>query len=368
MEKILIKNEEFNIGKWSGGSTSEIAVFPRSAQYLERDFIWRLSSATVDLEESSFTRLPDYDRILMVLEGEAVLAHGQQRSVSLEQYEQDSFDGEIKTKCFGKIRDYNLMLRKGCQGRLELFSADSESHTLDLTVDSDHTNGSYGIFCCEGYVIAAVNGETTMIRAGEQLVVNCGEDERGEISVMGEGTGIFTEVLYSITAHAFEDVPEEKPSMGDYKTALKMVLGRNKWNRILQAKHGSGIWYDKILQKKLRFIDKSNINIIIWILGVILAIALLFGNLHTNIIFGILIGWTVVQVFIIAPIMYIVILPTPIKAHMKPVEELNEFERKLYEEEGNTDQDLEKLMGKYKSSDEEGFLRKGESRIKRLFK
>ena len=69
MKKRIYGKEQFNIGKWSGGETSEYAIYPESAKYIDRDFIWRLSSASVDVEESVFTKLPDYDRILMVLEG-----------------------------------------------------------------------------------------------------------------------------------------------------------------------------------------------------------------------------------------------------------------------------------------------------------
>ena len=112
----LYKHENYNTSSWSGGETRELAIYPERAKYLDRDFIWRLSSASSDQEESSFTRLPDYDRILMVLEGDIVLAHGEERTVGLKQYEQDTFDGAVKTKCFGNLKlNYNLIMRKGCR-------------------------------------------------------------------------------------------------------------------------------------------------------------------------------------------------------------------------------------------------------------
>ncbi|MBQ6370311.1 MAG: HutD family protein, partial [Firmicutes bacterium] len=76
----VIKKEQQKESNWSGGKTYELAIFPEDAKYLDRDFIWRLSTANSDREESSFTKLPDYDRILMVLEGDVVLAHGDVRS------------------------------------------------------------------------------------------------------------------------------------------------------------------------------------------------------------------------------------------------------------------------------------------------
>ena len=119
MKKILITEDKYKMSKWSGGNTREMAIYPGKADYLDRDFIWRLSSADSDLEESSFTKLPDYDRILMVLEGDVVLTYGGERSVSLKAGDQDAFDGAVKTKCFGKLKkDYNLIYRKGSKARM----------------------------------------------------------------------------------------------------------------------------------------------------------------------------------------------------------------------------------------------------------
>lgn len=54
---------------WSGGTTTEFYLFPRDGSYKERRFDLRISSATVDLEASDFTLLPDYQRIITPLEG-----------------------------------------------------------------------------------------------------------------------------------------------------------------------------------------------------------------------------------------------------------------------------------------------------------
>ena len=46
-----------------------VSIAPENGNYQSRDFLWRLSSATVELEESTFTSLPDFDRIILTLEG-----------------------------------------------------------------------------------------------------------------------------------------------------------------------------------------------------------------------------------------------------------------------------------------------------------
>ena len=56
------------VSRWSGGTTTQLAISPANALYADREFLWRVSSAVVELPESDFTPLPDYDRILMILE------------------------------------------------------------------------------------------------------------------------------------------------------------------------------------------------------------------------------------------------------------------------------------------------------------
>ena len=38
--------------KWSGGLTTQLGIAPAGAVYADRDFLWRLSSATVEDAES----------------------------------------------------------------------------------------------------------------------------------------------------------------------------------------------------------------------------------------------------------------------------------------------------------------------------
>ena len=120
MNYTLYRQEDYNTSQWMGGNTTELAIYPKTSKYLDRNFIWRLSSATIDVEESDFSKLPDYDRVLMVLEGEVVLSYEGQRVARLKALEQDRFDGGWKTKSFGKITDYNLMVRKGSEGYLDV--------------------------------------------------------------------------------------------------------------------------------------------------------------------------------------------------------------------------------------------------------
>lgn len=109
-------NSEYNTSNWSGGTTTELGIGPEESRYADRDFLWRISSATVDLEESTFTALPDYDRIIMTLEGDIDLCHNGGDWLHLKTFETHSFDGGDDTVSRGKVVDFNLMTRKGKAG------------------------------------------------------------------------------------------------------------------------------------------------------------------------------------------------------------------------------------------------------------
>lgn len=61
--------------KWSGGETTELFIYPENANYKAGNYQFRLSTATVEIEASTFTPLPGVDRTLIVLEGEMQLDH-----------------------------------------------------------------------------------------------------------------------------------------------------------------------------------------------------------------------------------------------------------------------------------------------------
>ncbi|SFR64688.1 HutD family protein [[Clostridium] aminophilum] len=113
----VVHRDDYKTTDWSGGKTTEIGIAPKGSEYADRDFLWRLSSATVDVEESEFTSLPDYNRIIMTLSGDISLSHNGERMIDLPEFTPHRFDGGDKTVSIGKVTDFNLMLRKGvCEG------------------------------------------------------------------------------------------------------------------------------------------------------------------------------------------------------------------------------------------------------------
>ncbi|MES2589470.1 MAG: HutD family protein [Bacteroidota bacterium] len=115
----IIKASNTKTTTWSGGTTSEIYIFPKGSDFQKRDFLFRLSVATVELEESTFTSLPEVNRTLMVLKGNLHLKHEGQHESHLNEFQQDSFKGEWTTKSVGKVTDFNLMCKGDTTGELK---------------------------------------------------------------------------------------------------------------------------------------------------------------------------------------------------------------------------------------------------------
>lgn len=158
---------DFSVTDWSGGTTTELAIEPEETSYQERTFLWRVSSATVDLEVSVFTSLPDYDRIIMTLDGTMELSHNGGKWIRLSEFRPHSFDGADRTISRGKVRDFNLMLRKGrCSGFLEPISAETGD-----TGDRVFSEGV--IYCFKGsLMIRAGQEEGRLLEAGNALRIS----------------------------------------------------------------------------------------------------------------------------------------------------------------------------------------------------
>lgn len=359
MDIKVYNSRDYKESKWSGGNTREMAIFPENSEYLDRDFIWRLSSADSELEESSFTKLPDYDRILMVLEGSVVLAHGDERSARLGPLEQDCFDGSIKTKCFGTLKkDYNLIMRKGCRGKMCVIEPESTGVRTDIDTDTAEGESiSAGIYCLEGYAVVSAGGRQVMVREDEQLVCSFEKNESPEMTVMGEGKCIFTQVVYAADDFICEEVPPEKASVDDFKTAYMLAFDNNRWSKIMRRHGGRKASYykDPVLAEKLRKLEKHYITMIVWIIEMCICFLPAFLGVSLEkecIIAGIV---SLIHIFLIGPLVYMILLPKPIRAHMKRPEELNAMERNIYMKQNGEDERMDRLMKKYSSTDDEYF-------------
>ncbi|WXR61034.1 HutD family protein [Peptostreptococcaceae bacterium AGR-M142] len=164
----IIKQNDMNIKKWSGGTSKEIFIYPKNSSYENRDFKFRISSAKVELEESNFTRLENIKRVIMVLDGELKLVHGSRYKRHLKKFNQDTFMGDWETKSYGKAVDFNLMLREDVDGRVEYIDLkENESMNIKKTLLEKGKKVFHGLYVESGEVMV----EGNILKSGEFILI-----------------------------------------------------------------------------------------------------------------------------------------------------------------------------------------------------
>ena len=170
--KIIRKNKAKKT-VWSGGTVSELYIYPENADLKNRDFIFRISTATVDVEKSDFTFFDDYSRIIMTLDNELFLTHNDEEKVALSKYQPHVFYGGDKTTSRGKVNDYNFIMKRGvCQGDVLAMSIADGS-----VIYPRKGNGPCGekfeiVYCAKGRLTFKADDIKHYIDQGDTLVID----------------------------------------------------------------------------------------------------------------------------------------------------------------------------------------------------
>jgi environmental stress-induced protein Ves len=188
MKTTLYKATNLKTIAWANGTSTELFIFPENGDFLTRNFLFRISTATVEAETSTFSFFEGIERTLMILEGNLVLEHVGRYSKELKTFDQDSFSGEWDTKSIGKVKDFNLMCKKGASGSVQHYPFSSnESNQLELKGAMSFIYVQSGVFACRGEVLSA--GDTLQI----QKVV----ENEIEIKAKEGGDLVFVEVVFA---------------------------------------------------------------------------------------------------------------------------------------------------------------------------
>jgi len=343
----IYRQGNYKTSKWEGGTTTQLAIYPESADYTQGDFLWCLNITQLETSESNFTSLPDYNRILLVLSGEVILAHEGERIARLSTLEQDRFDGAYNTKSYGETTDYNLMVRKGWEGLMEVLLPTEQSTALVPVDCAQHEDISLGFYCHEGYAAVTVNGEMHMLTQGSQLVVEA-KGEPVEASYMGEGTLIYTFVHCRQDVGGPTIIPKEKGTALDFLTAVK-ISWTNLGGRQQEIKSIKGFWYDEELKRGIRKLERMLIPFWIGLIGLAVCGFGARELVGDGAIIPAILIWLLMDCLIVTPTLYFLVLPKPIKLHMKPMESLTEYEQRVYEEEKTNETGrADKILKKYK--------------------
>ncbi|CUH95984.1 hypothetical protein P22_2072 [Propionispora sp. 2/2-37] len=175
----IVRCQDCKTTSWAGGKTTELLIHPPQASYRERNFSWRLSVATVEDEQSTFTSLPGIRRTLLLLKGNVLLAHEGYHQRSLQPLTQDTFWGDWKTTCYGKATDFNIMTRKPHEGKVAAISlGKQETHLLTYDeTDSEAQVCTYVLYVWQGSLRITVDDQVNMLYEGDvcQIDIRSGQ-------------------------------------------------------------------------------------------------------------------------------------------------------------------------------------------------
>ena len=164
----IYKSEDFKTNKWSGGSTTELFIYPSTANYASRNFDFRISSATVEIEKSDFTKLPGVFRQLMVLSGSINVSHKNHHTVKLNKNEIDSFEGSWETSAVGTCVDFNLMTKGNTEGKISSVCVSADK---SLNFPLDATCEFLIFYVYEGKLQCHFGSEIRNLDQGELMVI-----------------------------------------------------------------------------------------------------------------------------------------------------------------------------------------------------
>lgn len=162
----IITNKDIRTSNWSGGTTSQLYIYPEQASYAARDFLFRISSARVEVAESTFTALPGVNRVIMILDGVLELEHHGKYKKTLKTFDQDYFPGDWHTTSHGKVTDFNLMTKAPNTGSLTHFSCQRE----ELVPKIDVAKTTFiALYLFTGSMEITSNNEAHKLNAGEMV-------------------------------------------------------------------------------------------------------------------------------------------------------------------------------------------------------
>ncbi len=170
---LLTKKLALKTTVWAGGTTTQLAIFPEDAEYLKFNFDFRISYATVEVPESTFTFMPGVTRHLTILKGSLQINHIDRYQKQLNKFDTDVFNGEWPTKAKGQVTDFNLMTRGNTSGKVE---------TLVLQSNLLHTipkNGEYtftAFYLFSGKLSIKMGSEIIEMDTGDFILFTNGLD------------------------------------------------------------------------------------------------------------------------------------------------------------------------------------------------
>lgn len=169
MSYTIITADKFNTITWSGGTSTQLYIYPETADYALRDFDFRLSTAKVEVAKSEFTPLPGVSRKIMVLDGEIEISHKNHYTKKLQKFDIDAFEGNWQTSSVGICTDFNLMTKGETEGNLSSLSLMKEQA---MSLPLPDKNSKILIYIHSGNIRLTIEGNNHKLNQADLLIID----------------------------------------------------------------------------------------------------------------------------------------------------------------------------------------------------
>ncbi len=143
----LFPKKDSKASIWSGGLTYEYMIYPETANYGDRDFVFRISRATIEKVPSEFTKFKGYHRYLVMLDNALDIEVNKEKKI-YEKYEIMVFNSTDEVTSYTKGIDFNWMV-----------SEKIGHHKLQITQRNQN---------CNAQIVLLFSLHTTVVKINEK--------------------------------------------------------------------------------------------------------------------------------------------------------------------------------------------------------
>lgn len=191
MREKIISAESFKKTNWSGGETTQLAIYPEDSIFSEKDFLFRISSATFTSTESQFSDFSGYQRYILPLEGSLSLKHEGLYSRKLDSYEAEYFDGSWTTFSQNTLdcRDYNFIVKSGYAAKMKILKSPDQYKIKSSSIVS--------LFSVNDFEVISENSLKTKINGFSLSLIETDKYEKKTIDILNiKSPVIITEFIF----------------------------------------------------------------------------------------------------------------------------------------------------------------------------
>jgi len=164
-----ISKNNIEANSWDGGKTYEYFIYPPGLNYSERNFLFRISAASIEKEPSYFTRFENFNRFLVMLDNDLNI----QRNRVEEHYSKQEifkFDSNDEIISYSKGSDFNLMVHQSIK--------DVKVFLLNGTMNQ---RDSFQFLFVKEEALVKVNQQEILLKINDLLVIENTEEEEVQI-------------------------------------------------------------------------------------------------------------------------------------------------------------------------------------------